>query len=63
RAEGRSEGVYYEKYQTIMNLEKYSMKPEEIADITGLSVEKVKAVLAAGDKGLDLLISKCEPLH
>ncbi|TYT73523.1 Rpn family recombination-promoting nuclease/putative transposase [Desulfobotulus mexicanus] len=54
--EGRNEGVYSEKYQTIMNLQKYKMKPEEIADITSLTPEKVREVLAAGDKGLDLLI-------
>ncbi|TWI63391.1 hypothetical protein LZ24_03262 [Desulfobotulus alkaliphilus] len=58
RVEGRMEGVYNEKYQIIMELRSFNMKPEEIAKITRLTPEKVKAVLAAGDKGLDLLLSK-----
>ncbi|TWI63394.1 hypothetical protein LZ24_03265 [Desulfobotulus alkaliphilus] len=57
RVEGRMEGVYNEKYQIIMELRSFNMKPEEIAKITRLTPEKVKAVLAAGDKGLDLLLS------
>ncbi|TYT73522.1 hypothetical protein [Desulfobotulus mexicanus] len=53
---GRNEGVYSEKYQTIMRLSKLNLKPEDIAEGAGLTPEKVKEVLAAGDKGLDLLI-------
>ncbi|TWI63393.1 hypothetical protein LZ24_03264 [Desulfobotulus alkaliphilus] len=53
---GRNEGRYEEKFQTIMKLRKFNIKPDEIAEITNLTPEKVKAVLAAGDKGLDLLI-------
>ncbi|TWI72451.1 putative transposase/invertase (TIGR01784 family) [Desulfobotulus alkaliphilus] len=52
-----------EKYATIMNLQKYRMKPEEIADITSLTPEKVREILAAGDKGLDLLISDNTTKH
>uniref|UniRef100_A0A5S5MBR2 Rpn family recombination-promoting nuclease/putative transposase n=1 Tax=Desulfobotulus mexicanus TaxID=2586642 RepID=A0A5S5MBR2_9BACT len=52
----RNEGRHEEKFQTIMELLDFNMKPEEIARITRLSPEKVKAVIAAGDKGLDLLM-------
>ncbi|TYT73499.1 Rpn family recombination-promoting nuclease/putative transposase [Desulfobotulus mexicanus] len=58
-----SEGVYSEKYQTIMSLREFNMKPEDIAKATRLTPEKVKEVLAAGDKGLDLLIGKDATKH
>ncbi|TWI76742.1 putative transposase/invertase (TIGR01784 family) [Desulfobotulus alkaliphilus] len=63
RNEGVELGMYNEKFQTIMNLQKYNMKPEEIADITNLTPEKVKEILAAGDKGLDLLIGDNATKH
>ncbi|TYT74468.1 hypothetical protein [Desulfobotulus mexicanus] len=47
-----------EKFQTIIRLTKLDIKPEIIASGVGLSPEKVKAVLAAGDKGLELLTDK-----
>ncbi|TWI60815.1 hypothetical protein LZ24_03481, partial [Desulfobotulus alkaliphilus] len=53
---GVIKGMYNEKYQTIMRLSKLNLKPEDIAEGAGLTPEKVKEVLAAGDKGLDLLI-------
>lgn len=59
-SEGRNEGVeigmYNEKYQTIIRFSKMNLKPEDIAVGVGLTTEKVKDILAAGDKGLDLLI-------
>jgi predicted transposase/invertase (TIGR01784 family) len=58
RMEGREEGIYLEKFQTIMKLRKINMKPEQIAEITNLTPEKIEAVFAAGDKGLDLLMPK-----
>ncbi|TWI62849.1 hypothetical protein LZ24_03337 [Desulfobotulus alkaliphilus] len=56
-------GRYEEKYQTIMSLREFNMKPEDIAKATRLTPEQVKAVLAAGDKGLDLLIGKNATKH
>ncbi|TYT74016.1 hypothetical protein [Desulfobotulus mexicanus] len=53
---GVVKGMYSEKYQTIMSLREFNMKPEDIAKATRLTPEKVREVLAAGDKGLDLLI-------
>ncbi|TWI64782.1 putative transposase/invertase (TIGR01784 family) [Desulfobotulus alkaliphilus] len=60
---GTVKGRHEEKFETIMRLQKYRMQPEEIADITSLTPEKVKAVIAAGDKGLDLLIGEDATKH
>ncbi len=60
---GRNEGRNEEKFHTIMELRDFNMKPEEIARITSLTPEKIEAVLAAGDKGLELLMPKDEPRH
>ena len=54
---GMEKGMYKEKLQTIMSLRELNMKMEDIAKATRLTPEKVRAVLEAGDKGLDLLIS------
>jgi predicted transposase YdaD len=56
RTQGMTEGICKEKFQTILNLRKFNMQPADIAQITRLTPEKVAAVLAAGDGGLDLLI-------
>ncbi|MDY0163066.1 hypothetical protein [Desulfobotulus sp.] len=56
RTQGMTEGICKEKFQTILNLRKFNMQPADIAQITRLTPEKVEAVLAAGDGGLDLLI-------
>jgi predicted transposase YdaD len=48
REKGRVEGIYLEKFQTIMKLRKINMKPEQIAEITRLTPETVGAVLAWG---------------
>ncbi|TYT76109.1 Rpn family recombination-promoting nuclease/putative transposase [Desulfobotulus mexicanus] len=61
--EGRNEGVYSEKYQTIMRFSELNIKPEDIAHGVGLTPEKVRAVIAAGDKGLDLLIGEDTTKH
>ena len=55
REEGRVEGRVEEKFQTIMKLRRFDMKSPEIAEITGLTPEKVEAILAAGEKGKDLI--------
>ncbi|TYT73178.1 hypothetical protein [Desulfobotulus mexicanus] len=60
---GTVKGRHEEKFQTIMELLDFNMKPEEIARITRLSPEKVKAVIAAGDKGLDLLMEDDATRH
>ncbi|TWI62257.1 hypothetical protein LZ24_03331, partial [Desulfobotulus alkaliphilus] len=60
---GVVKGMYNEKYQTIMSLREFNMKPEDIAKATRLTPEKVREVLAAGDKGLDLLIGEDATKH
>jgi hypothetical protein len=52
------EQLRQDKFQTIMSLREFNMKPEDIAKATRLTPEKVREVLAAGDKGLDLLIGE-----
>jgi len=51
--EGREEGIYLEKFETIMRLRKINMKPEQIAEITRLTPETVEAVLAWGQTPFD----------
>ncbi|WP_246051956.1 Rpn family recombination-promoting nuclease/putative transposase [Desulfobotulus mexicanus] len=51
-------GRHEEKFETIMRLSKLNLNPHDIAVGVGLTPEKVKEVLAAGDKGLDLLAGK-----
>ncbi|WP_179953107.1 hypothetical protein [Desulfobotulus mexicanus] len=60
---GEVKGMYNEKFQTIMSLNEFNMKPEDIAKATRLTPEQIKAVLAAGDKGLDLLIGDDATRH
>ncbi|TWI73046.1 hypothetical protein LZ24_01457 [Desulfobotulus alkaliphilus] len=60
---GHDEGMYNEKFQTIMSLRECNMKPKDIANATRLTPEKVREVLAAGYKGLDLLIGKNATKH
>ncbi|WP_144684020.1 hypothetical protein [Desulfobotulus alkaliphilus] len=56
-------GRYEEKFQTIMSLRECNMKPKDIANATRLTPEKVREVLASGDKGLNLLIGKNATKH
>jgi predicted transposase YdaD len=53
REKGRVEGIYLEKFETIMRLRKINMKPEQIAEITRLTPETVEAVLAWGQTPFD----------
>jgi predicted transposase/invertase (TIGR01784 family) len=53
--EGLEKGRLQEKFQTIMNLYNFNMKPAEIARITNLTPEKIEEVLAAGEKGIELI--------
>ncbi len=63
RQEGLEEGIEKgiekgraeEKFQTIMQLRRFDMKSAEIAEITGLTPEKVDAIIAAGEKGKDMI--------
>ncbi|TWI63157.1 hypothetical protein LZ24_03298 [Desulfobotulus alkaliphilus] len=63
RSEGVEIGTYNEKFQTIMRLSKLNLQPQDIAAGVGLTPEKVREVLAAGDKGLDLLIGEDATKH
>jgi len=53
--DGHEKGRAEEKFQTIMKLRRFEMKSPEIAEITGLTPEKVEAIPAAGEKGKDLI--------
>ncbi|TWI76935.1 putative transposase/invertase (TIGR01784 family) [Desulfobotulus alkaliphilus] len=60
---GLYKGRYEEKFETIMRLSKLNLQPQDIAAGVGLTPEKVREVLAAGDKGLDLLIGEDATKH
>ncbi|WP_246052261.1 Rpn family recombination-promoting nuclease/putative transposase [Desulfobotulus mexicanus] len=60
---GTVKGMYNEKYQTIMRLSRLNLNPQDIAAGVGLTPEQVKAVIDAGDKGLDLLIGDDATRH
>ncbi|MDY0164436.1 hypothetical protein [Desulfobotulus sp.] len=51
-------GMYNEKIQTIMRFSKLNLKPEDIAAGVGLTPEKVRAILEAKEKGLDILMNE-----
>ncbi|MBF0303981.1 MAG: hypothetical protein HQK73_13150, partial [Desulfamplus sp.] len=54
-AKGKAEGRIEEKFNMIEKLYKFNMSLDEIAVIVNLSVEKIKAILAAGEKGIELI--------
>ena len=45
RAEGRNEGIWENKTQTVLKMFRRNMPVEDIADISGCSVEEVKEIL------------------
>ena len=44
-AEGRNEGIWETKTQTVLKMFRRNMPVEDIADISGCSVEEVKEIL------------------
>ena len=44
-AEGRNEGIWEAKTQTVLKMFRRNMPVEDIADISGCSVEEVKEIL------------------
>ncbi|MGD9732515.1 MAG: Rpn family recombination-promoting nuclease/putative transposase [Desulfamplus sp.] len=54
-AKGMTKGRIEEKFNMISKLYEFNIPVDEIALIVSLPVEKIEAILAAGDKGIELI--------
>jgi flagellar biosynthesis/type III secretory pathway protein FliH len=55
KVEGKAEGRIEEKFNMIKRLCNFNMPLEQIAIVVNLSIDKIKKVLEAGEKGIELI--------
>ncbi|MBF0230097.1 MAG: hypothetical protein HQK63_11025 [Desulfamplus sp.] len=54
-AKGKAEGRIEEKFNMIKRLCNFNMPLEQIAVVVNLSIDKIKKILEAGEKGIELI--------
>jgi len=55
KVEGKAEGRIEEKFNMIKRLCNFNMPLEQIAIVVNLSIDKIKKILEAGEKGIELI--------